>query len=155
MNEKSAGYHERLPVAQTQSPLVNDKIKYWRSLFGDDDKWLNKAVSLLSHDPLSSIAQSSVSQSVGLKDSRRGPWQKMQKRIFETPFSYKDSALQDSELLFDSLLTRFASASTRCFGGTKYHTFSSSLPAGADTFKTDASSNCPSNINTGTKHFKA
>ncbi|MDE1458183.1 type 2 lanthipeptide synthetase LanM family protein [Bacillus licheniformis] len=110
MNEKSAGYHERLPVAQTQSPLVNDKIKYWRSLFGDDDKWLNKAVSLLSHDPLSSIAQSSVSQSVGLKDSRRGPWQKMQKRIFETPFSYKDSALQDSELLFDSLLTRFASA---------------------------------------------
>ena len=110
MNEKSAGYHERLPVAQTQSPLVNDKIKYWRSLFGDDDKWLNKAVSLLSHDPLSSIAQSSVSQSFGLKDSRRGPWQKMQKRIFETPFSYKDSALQDSELLFDSLLTRFASA---------------------------------------------
>ncbi|RCK13064.1 DUF4135 domain-containing protein [Bacillus licheniformis] len=66
-------------------------------------EWLNKAVSLLSHDPLSSIAQSSVSQSVGLKDSRRGPWQKMQKRIFETPFSYKDSALQDSELLFDSL----------------------------------------------------
>lgn len=61
MTNKYFVYNERKPVAETISNAeIQEKSAYWRTLFNDDQDWLNKSISIFTGDSVELLAKSSL-----------------------------------------------------------------------------------------------
>ncbi|QWU16001.1 type 2 lantibiotic biosynthesis protein LanM [Paenibacillus sophorae] len=114
MNNKYYVYSERELVTDAASNAeVQEKTSYWRTLFNDDQDWLNKSISIFTNDDVESIAKSSLSASIELNTSSsydHDHWLNIKYLFFAT---YSESGFTtdntiQNPLFFDTLLMRFA-----------------------------------------------
>lgn len=113
MNNKYFVYSEREPVADTASHAeVQEKTAYWRTLFNDDEEWLNRSISIFTDDGVEALAKSSLTASIEWNTSgsyHYEHWMNIKDRFFAT---YNESGFMDTthhnSLIFHALLTRFA-----------------------------------------------
>ncbi|WP_405106061.1 type 2 lanthipeptide synthetase LanM family protein [Paenibacillus sp. FSL K6-1217] len=113
MNNKYFVYSERQPVIGTTSNLeVKEKTAYWRTLFNEDQEWLDRSISIFTDDGVEALAKSSLTASVEWNASvscHYNHWMHIKEQFFAT---YNESASIDAtlnnSLIFDAMLTRFA-----------------------------------------------
>ncbi|MEK3674575.1 type 2 lanthipeptide synthetase LanM family protein [Paenibacillus sp. FSL R10-2771] len=113
MTNKYFVYNERKPVAETISNAeIQEKSAYWRTLFNDDQDWLNKSISIFTGDSVELLAKSSLTPFIEWNTGKAyhyDHWMNVKDLFFAT-YNQPQSTnvMHHSSLIFDALLTRFA-----------------------------------------------